>query len=232
MTAYWEKLDHIPCPCVCSHQNPPSLSTRYTVIQMVTFNAVVQKKMTSPYTRFSPGSLSDNFQKWKISSSAQSKLAHKSLLRVVGAFFVVFGLLLLTRNLVYGSAFHIPTNLRGFDIIDYESYKQSFKAYGASQHRYPQDWHVPVNPSGGISVASRIGKVTALFYGDIIHHGQEQTFVRAIRSHDTHNQRYGYPMLILRHDILQGTWSKPAYILSALLEEMRKPEKDRLEWLL
>ncbi|KAI9817780.1 MAG: hypothetical protein M1827_000899 [Pycnora praestabilis] len=39
-------------------------------------------------------------------------------------------------------------------------------------------------------------------------------------------------MNILRQDILNNVWSKPAYILSLLLRELAKPPGERLEWLL
>jgi hypothetical protein len=38
-------------------------------------------------------------------------------------------------------------------------------------------------------------------------------------------------MTVLRRQLLPGFWSKPAYILSRLLEEMAKEEADRLEWI-
>lgn len=78
----------------------------------------------------------------------------------------------------------------------------------------------------GIGAESTIGKVTVLF------HGRDPTFVRAIQTHASHNWRFGYPLLVLRHGLLDGVWTKPATILSALLEELRKPEGDRLTWLM
>ena len=73
---------------------------------------------------------------------------------------------------------------------------------------------------------SLIGKVTILF------NSKDPTYIRALQTHEAHNQRFGYPMFVLRHAILENIWSKPAYILAALLEEMRKPKGNRLEWLL
>ena len=77
----------------------------------------------------------------------------------------------------------------------------------------------------------RIGKVTVLF------HSKDETTTRAIKSHEPHNRRFGYPQLILRHDLLgggtlDGDWNKPTYLLAALLEELRKPVSERLQWLL
>jgi hypothetical protein len=70
---------------------------------------------------------------------------------------------------------------------------------------------------------SVIGKITML-YGDL------PVYERALRSHDQHNKVHGYTMSVLRQQLLPGFWSKPAYILSRLLEEMAKPEEERLEW--
>ena len=96
----------------------------------------------------------------------------------------------------------------------------------SNEYNHPQDLIVPVQVRPGIGADSFIGKVTAVF------HGRDPTLVRAIQTHEAHNRRHGYPMLVLRHHILDDTWSKPAYLLAILLEEMRKPEKHRLKWLM
>ena len=97
-----------------------------------------------------------------------------------------------------------------------------------STYRYeaPQDLIVPQWHGRELQADSLIGKVTILF------HGKDPTYVRAIRTHQAHNRRFGYPLLALRHAILDGIWSKPAYILAILLEELRKPDGQRLRWLL
>ena len=66
----------------------------------------------------------------------------------------------------------------------------------------------------------------------LLFNGKDPTFVRAIRTHQAHCRRHGHPLILLRHAILDGVWSKPAYILAVLLEELRKPERERLAWLL
>lgn len=83
----------------------------------------------------------------------------------------------------------------------------------------------------GLTAESRIGKISILF------NGKDPLMNHAIRTHEPHNRRFGYPLLILRHGLLDGgtldgIWNKPAYLLAILLEEMRKPAEDRLEWLL
>ena len=91
----------------------------------------------------------------------------------------------------------------------------------ASSHTYNDD----------PTTKPRIGKVSVLF------HSKDEATTRAIKSHEAHNQRFGYPQLLLRHGLLDGgtfdaSWNKPAYVLAVLLEELRKPSPERLQWLL
>ncbi|TKA58768.1 hypothetical protein B0A49_12021 [Cryomyces minteri] len=71
----------------------------------------------------------------------------------------------------------------------------------------------------------RIGKCTVIF-------GDNRVYERALRTHETHNKMHGYPLHILRQNILEDVWTKPAYILSLILRELAKPEAERLQWLL
>ena len=98
--------------------------------------------------------------------------------------------------------------------------------FSSFRYEAPQDLVVPQWQGKEIETESLIGKVTILF------HGRDPTYIRAIQTHQAHNRRYGYPLLALRHAILDGIWSKPAYLLAVLLEELRKPEGQRLKWLL
>ncbi|GIZ49638.1 hypothetical protein CKM354_001266700 [Cercospora kikuchii] len=76
-----------------------------------------------------------------------------------------------------------------------------------------------------LGARTRIGKCTILFYGN-------SAWERAIRTHERHDREHGYRLHILRQQLLDDVWSKPAYILSLLLRELAKPESERLEWLL
>ena len=76
-----------------------------------------------------------------------------------------------------------------------------------------------------LGAKTRIGKCTILFYGN-------QAWERAIRTHERHDREHGYRLHILRQQMLDDVWSKPAYILSLLLRELAKPEHERLEWLM
>ena len=84
----------------------------------------------------------------------------------------------------------------------------------------------PTNNWSTTPPKSDIGKVTIVFGG------QNPTYERAVRTHEVHNKRFGYPLHVLRHGILSDVWTKPAYILSLLLKELSKPEHERLKWLL
>lgn len=73
---------------------------------------------------------------------------------------------------------------------------------------------------------SKVTKVTALF-------GQEnELYEAAIRSHEEHNRLHGYELKVLRERIVNNFWSKPAYLLSLIVEELAKPEEERTEWIM
>ncbi|KAL1634105.1 hypothetical protein SLS58_010803 [Diplodia intermedia] len=72
----------------------------------------------------------------------------------------------------------------------------------------------------------RMAKVSVL-YGDV-----DPTYERALRTHELHNRIHGLRGLVLRDQVVDGVWNKPAYILSILADELRKPPAARLEWLL
>ena len=96
----------------------------------------------------------------------------------------------------------------------------------SDHYTHPHDLILPLESGGGEGAGSLIGKVTAIFQGN------DPTLLRALQTHKDHNRRHGYSLHALRHRILDDTWSKPAYILAVLLEEMRKPEGHRLKWLM
>lgn len=72
---------------------------------------------------------------------------------------------------------------------------------------------------------ARIAKCTIVF-GNL-----NPVYERALKTHESHNKKHGYPMYILRQSILDDVWTKPAYILSLVLRELAKPAGERLEWL-
>ena len=70
----------------------------------------------------------------------------------------------------------------------------------------------------------RIGKATVLFSGNMF-------WERCIRTHERHDKEHGYRLYVLRQQLIDDVWSKPAYILSLLLREMSKHQSERLDWL-
>jgi hypothetical protein len=72
----------------------------------------------------------------------------------------------------------------------------------------------------------KFGKITATF-GE-----PDPPYENAIASHNLHNQIHGYPHFILREQMLRGLWSKHAYILTIIGNELAKPENERLKWVL
>jgi hypothetical protein len=75
-----------------------------------------------------------------------------------------------------------------------------------------------------LGARTRVGKCTILFNGN-------EYWERAIRTHEEHDRLHGYRLHVLRQQLLDDVWSKPAYVLSLLLRELSKPESERLEWL-
>ncbi|KAK4615931.1 hypothetical protein CLAFUW4_10260 [Fulvia fulva] len=86
--------------------------------------------------------------------------------------------------------------------------------------------HDGMSDEEGLGARTRIGKCTILFNSN-----PNSYWERAVRSHENHDKQHGYRLHVLRQQIMDDVWSKPAYILSLLLRELAKPEGERLEWL-
>jgi hypothetical protein len=74
--------------------------------------------------------------------------------------------------------------------------------------------------------SSRVAKVSML-YGETNH-----MYERALKSHERHGKRWGYPMHVLRQDISVGFWNKPSYLMALVIDELAKPPGERMEWLM
>lgn len=70
-----------------------------------------------------------------------------------------------------------------------------------------------------------IVKVTML-YGE-----PNEVYERALQSHIEHGQLHNYPVKVLRQKMLGRLWTKPAYLLSIVLDEFTKPPDERIEWI-
>ncbi|KAL3492772.1 cytochrome P450 [Aspergillus germanicus] len=59
-------------------------------------------------------------------------------------------------------------------------------------------------------------------------------YERALQSHRRHAERWGYGMEVLRTEISDGFWNKPAFLLELVIRELRKGVEngERAEWLM
>lgn len=97
-----------------------------------------------------------------------------------------------------------------------------FTFWFSSQYWHSETWEESPPGTG----SGRVAKVTML-YGK-----KNSLYERAIRSHQRHASRWGYPMHVLREDISVGFWNKPSYLLSLVIQELAKPAHERVEWLM
>ena len=72
----------------------------------------------------------------------------------------------------------------------------------------------------------RIAKASML-YG-----APNDVFERALKSHDKHNDRFGYPFAVMRQEITKGYWTKLSYLLSLIVLELGRPADERIEWIM
>ena len=88
------------------------------------------------------------------------------------------------------------------------------------------DKDAPSFVSASAGQKSKIGKMTISF-GE-----PDAVYDRAIRSHELHNELMGYKQFVLRERIMSGLWTKHAYILSVITNELTKPVDERLKWVM
>jgi hypothetical protein len=89
----------------------------------------------------------------------------------------------------------------------------------------PSDQNEQHNPISSSSYP-RFGKITASF-GPL-----DNAYEAAIATHNLHNSLHSYPTFILRERMLSGLWSKHAWLMTIIGQELAKPEGERLQWLL
>ncbi|KAI1620274.1 hypothetical protein EDD37DRAFT_653871 [Exophiala viscosa] len=83
--------------------------------------------------------------------------------------------------------------------------------------------------AGEGTLYSKIGKVTMLYYNKPTK--DSFWYEKALSSQREHNLRFGYKQFVLRTEIVPEFFSKQAFILSIMLQELAKPTAERLEWL-
>lgn len=71
-----------------------------------------------------------------------------------------------------------------------------------------------------------IGMV-GMFYGSV-----PPIYERTMESQRLYAERYGYKIIMLKDKVMPRLWSKPAFVLATIIEELQKPLTERLEWLL
>lgn len=57
-------------------------------------------------------------------------------------------------------------------------------------------------------------------------------YERALKSHERHAARWGYPFYVLKRDEGCGFWTKLVYMMSILGLELQKDPDERVEWLM
>ncbi|TKA23766.1 hypothetical protein B0A50_07048 [Salinomyces thailandicus] len=122
------------------------------------------------------------------------------------------------RNIVFAAAVVVTLFilLQSFHIGTHEIQHTTSQSLQVINSFTPTAWRRPT---------SKVTKVTALF-------GEEnEIYEAAIRSHEEHNRLHNYPIRILRERIINNFWSKPAYLLSLVIEELAKPPSTRSAWL-
>lgn len=95
-----------------------------------------------------------------------------------------------------------------------------------------------------VSNVSKIHQVTMILDNDSPEHDAYET---ALKIHLAHGERWGYKTHVLRQNIIgtpdtngrdekgewkSGVFKKPLYLLSFLINELAKPEKERAEWIM
>ena len=86
--------------------------------------------------------------------------------------------------------------------------------------------HVPTDriAAGERPFLSKVSALTKDNEGDSV-------YERALRTHAEHNRIHGYSSHVLRESVLESWWSKPAFLLDVMLQELKKPVQERLGWL-
>lgn len=131
--------------------------------------------------------------------------------------------------------FEHPQHHENNEDVESDSDDSSNASFGLDVQEEPSSYDSPASPSSPQAAAPsssgkpafpRFAKITATF-GE-----PDPPYEEAIASHKLHNEIHNYPQFILREQMLKGLWSKHAYILSIIGNELAKPLEERLEWVL
>lgn len=121
-----------------------------------------------------------------------------------------------TQESSYAAAAPAPT-----EYVDAEANRWA----AADEHMLEND--MVKNEYVDYSTKPTIAKVSMLYGAN-----PKPAYVRALRSHRIHNERFNYGMFVLTEDAVGGFWNKPIYLLSLIMQELSKPPAERLQWLM
>lgn len=68
-----------------------------------------------------------------------------------------------------------------------------------------------------------------LYYDNVT--ADTEAYERAMQSHVSHDEKFGYDHYILRRGLIGGLWTKQAEILHFLIQQLAKPTADRYDWI-
>ncbi|KZF19729.1 glycosyltransferase family 34 protein [Xylona heveae TC161] len=139
---------------------------------------------------------------------------------LVLAFGIFIGLLWLLQSFQSHGSLRVPA-AHGVRPLGASKASRSAEAQGvgaaATKHH-----QIGESSSGG----RRITKATML-YGP-----ENELLESALKTHQEHGERWGYPVQVLRYQIARARWSKPSYLLSLLVRELAKSPEERTEWIM
>ncbi|KAK2741912.1 hypothetical protein FQN57_005471 [Myotisia sp. PD_48] len=98
----------------------------------------------------------------------------------------------------------------------------------AKNLEYNNDENIPQHLSQyqpELQIQRKIAKVT-MIYGE-----RGQIYEKALATHTEHSRRLGYPQIVLRDQLIDGIWNKPAILIRLILQELDKPLNEQLQWL-
>jgi len=117
------------------------------------------------------------------------------------------------------------TGSRSTDVLFQNDSPDGLSAQESDAISKDAQWDIP-RRCDNCSYTPIIGKITVSF-GET-----EEVYERAMRSHHYHNEVHGYKQFVLRERLLNGLWSKHAFIFSIIAQELSKPESERLKWIM
>lgn len=73
-----------------------------------------------------------------------------------------------------------------------------------------------------------IGKISMLWGKQ----AEQDVYRRALQTHQAHAERHGYSLHVLQESVAHHYWNKLYWILTVLVDELSKPEAERVGWMM